>query len=607
MLVEGQRLTPRYQIKRQLKKGGMGAIYEAYDNILDTTVAIKESLHEEECLQAAFRREAQLLANLHHPSLPHCSDLFAIGKAQYLVMEFIEGDDAATIMSKRGGPLPSETVLDWAKQLIDVVNYVHSQEILHRDISPANFKVKNGRLYLLDFGLAYGQSGEMKTIANGAFNWNCHTPGYSPLEQLRGERTSPASDLYSLAATLCKLLTNVPPDNAEIRLQRSLRREKDSIEANLCGRNVDENIRRAIVKTLSLNMDERPQSARHLREMMFPEPAVCSQGKVTDRRTRRRLTGAIMALVMLSSTFFASRSRGQKESNEKATPSVVEESARATDEAERLQRDGKNEEAIKSVELALALNPVNIKARFIFLDLLWDTKAGTAESVAEIDEVQAQADLILSEPEYVALAGAYLAKGKLSEAIAAANEALAQNNDSIAALMIRGTARFIDHKHRIDQTAADEVLNDFDHVIRLAPNYAQAYANRGDVRLSLGNWEGALSDYEKASSLIRQASFYTRLGKVYLLTQDRLNARAYFRKALEENPDYYKAYIGLGDAEFQDGNWAWAERNYVAANRIRKTAYVFARLGDTYSHLHQSDFSERSYEQAKRLGARTLN
>jgi serine/threonine protein kinase len=625
MLVEGQELTLRYRIKRQLNKGGMGAVYEAYDNVLDSRVAIKESLYEEENLRAAFRREAQLLANLNHPSLPHCSDFFAVGKAQYLVMEFIDGDDAATIMSNRQNPLPAETVINWAKQMFDVLEYVHSQAILHRDITPANVKVRNGHLYLLDFGLAYGQSGEMNTIANGAFNWNCHTPRYSPLEQLRGERTSQASDLYSLAATLYKLITNAPPDDAESRFQSSLRGEKDKVESTLRGQNVDAAVRRTIVRALSLNMNERPQSATDMRQMMFPEKARTTEPKPPRRIVTARLLAWVFGFGMLAGVFLlVSKNLFQDQILATSTPapgcvdqvgnltsnlSLGEQSATLTDEAVRLHQSGKDEEAIRRIRQGIALDSNNAYAHSIYLDLLWDTKAETVEFAAEITEVQEQADIIFSllpsprsAKEYAALALANLAKGRLPEAIANANAALKRNQELVQALMIRASARYADTKGKIDKTFFDMILADYNSAIALAPNYTQAYANRADIHLRLGDLELARSDYQKANTLTTRASFYSKLGNVDFLMRDFVAARDNFQKAIDTNETYYQAYIGLGDIFFHDQDWRNAERNYLSANRLNKTAAVFRKLGDTYHHLDQSDASRRNYEVAHRLG-----
>src|SRR5258705_3316044 len=100
----------------------MGAVYEAIDQRLDTTVALKETLFADEKLRRQFEREARLLARLHHPALPRVSDHFAEADGEFLVMQFIAGDDLAEMISQRRGPFPLEQVLLWADQLLDALD-----------------------------------------------------------------------------------------------------------------------------------------------------------------------------------------------------------------------------------------------------------------------------------------------------------------------------------------------------------------------------------------------------------------------------------------------------------------------------------------------------
>src|SRR5919201_351079 len=104
MLTEGTILQSRYRIVRQLGQGGMGAVYEAVDERLDTTVALKETFFAEEKLRKQFEREARLLARLHHPALPRVSDHFSESDGQFLVMQFIPGDDLSEMMARKRGP-----------------------------------------------------------------------------------------------------------------------------------------------------------------------------------------------------------------------------------------------------------------------------------------------------------------------------------------------------------------------------------------------------------------------------------------------------------------------------------------------------------------------
>ena len=107
MLASDIVLQNRYRIIRLLGQGGMGAVYEATDERLDTTVALKETLFADERLRKQFEREARLLARMHHPALPRVSDHFAEGDGQFLVMQFIPGYDLSQMIARRQGPFPA--------------------------------------------------------------------------------------------------------------------------------------------------------------------------------------------------------------------------------------------------------------------------------------------------------------------------------------------------------------------------------------------------------------------------------------------------------------------------------------------------------------------
>src|SRR5262249_38440728 len=160
MLASETVLQDRYRVVKIIGHGGMGAVYEAVDLRLGNTVALKQTLFNDEELSRAFEREGRLLAGLHHPALPRVSDHFIEGDGQFIVMEFIPGDDLAKLLKLRGRPFDCDQVLEWAHQLLDALDYLHSHRppIIHRDIKPQNLKLTGeGRLIVLDFGLAKGQ------------------------------------------------------------------------------------------------------------------------------------------------------------------------------------------------------------------------------------------------------------------------------------------------------------------------------------------------------------------------------------------------------------------------------------------------------------------
>ncbi len=143
MLAPNTLLQNRYLIVRLLGQGGMGAVYQATDQRLGHTIALKQPFFTDEMMLKAFEREARLLASLRHPALPKVSDHFTESNGQFLVMEYITGNDLMTMLEKRGGPFDADQVIEWGEQLLGALAYLHNQHppIIHRDIKPQNLKI----------------------------------------------------------------------------------------------------------------------------------------------------------------------------------------------------------------------------------------------------------------------------------------------------------------------------------------------------------------------------------------------------------------------------------------------------------------------------------
>ena len=192
-------LRDRYKITSPIGQGGMGAVYKAEDTLLTGRVcAVKEITPDPDLtpemlqqLQDQFRQEASILARLDHPNLPKVSDHFTQEGREYLVMDYVPGENLHEIITqsnKHQNFLTQDQVLNWADQLCDALTYLHTQNppILHRDITPSNIKVTpSGLLKLVDFGLVKILSSDEArtvTVVQGQ-----GTAAYTPFEQYVGD------------------------------------------------------------------------------------------------------------------------------------------------------------------------------------------------------------------------------------------------------------------------------------------------------------------------------------------------------------------------------------------------------------------------------------
>ena len=264
-LATGTLLQNRYRIDTLLGEGGMGAVYRASDQRLRQFVAIKENRMASPASARQFEREALMMARLRHPNLPRVTDHFVRSDgAQYLVMDYIEGEDLGQIL-QRTGPLDEARALAWIDQVCDALAYLHSRTppIIHRDIKPGNIKITpNGQVFLVDFGIAKIGEARAKTRA-GAIGV---TPGFSPPEQYAAGGTDARSDVYAVGATLYTLLTGrTPPDSIHRSISAKALTPPQQLRPNL-----SPFLASAISAALNTTPTDRPQTIAVFRALLRP-------------------------------------------------------------------------------------------------------------------------------------------------------------------------------------------------------------------------------------------------------------------------------------------------------------------------------------------------
>lgn len=254
-------LGPRYFLTRLLKAGGQGAVFQGRDEA-GQIYAIKEMLDsfsdptERAEAVARFQAEAAMLRQLTHANIPRFYASFDDEGRHYLVMDFIKGEDLEDIVEREGAQ-PEARVLAWAATLCDVLEYMHSQGLIYRDMKPANVMLEQatGRLKLIDFSIA-------KPFQPSVRGTQIGTPGYAPPEQYQGLATK-QSDIYALGATLHHLLSGHDPDASPFKFA-PLRTLVPTISPQT---------EAAVARALEMRQADRFQSIAELRAALFPAPA----------------------------------------------------------------------------------------------------------------------------------------------------------------------------------------------------------------------------------------------------------------------------------------------------------------------------------------------
>lgn len=284
-LTEGTVLNGRYEIVRRIGGGGMGAVYLASDNNLGGVLrAVKEMVQahiEEEQQEKSindFKRESMILSTLDHPAIPTIYDYFyddSEGRF-YLVMKYISGGDLSSrLRAAPSGKIDELSVTEWAIQIIDVLDYLHSQPstIVYRDLKPSNIMIdgNSGRVMLIDFGIArsISQKEEKGVTAVG-------TMGYAPPELFSGN-VEPRSDIYSLGSTMFHLLTGADPQSNPLLIfdfQKNPRPRQINSQ-------LSDQIERIIMRAVEYNADARFSSAAEMRTVLEEHLAHLRSGKVS--------------------------------------------------------------------------------------------------------------------------------------------------------------------------------------------------------------------------------------------------------------------------------------------------------------------------------------
>lgn len=300
----GLTLNDRYEVTAPISSGAMGAVYRANDREAGVDVAVKQLVDTRHA--ARFEIEARLLAQLRHPRVVRVVDYFQAESGQYLVMNLVDGEDLGGLLNAPTPPgLPIERSIEFVSQACEALQYVHEQQIVHRDVKPQNLILGEDGVVLVDFGIATEIDEEDPgTVGIG-------TPKFMAPEVFAGGVVSPRSDVFGLAATLWTLLVGKPPVYGERRKLADLVPEvspelQDTVEAGLqmiperrvasvsaFAKALGQPLRRTKGESLALSV-ERPDGPRALMEGIVRTAAGVFEAAASSISLKDRTTGELV-------------------------------------------------------------------------------------------------------------------------------------------------------------------------------------------------------------------------------------------------------------------------------------------------------------------------
>ncbi len=458
----------KFRVERKLGEGAMGEVWLATDTALGRRVALKFIKSEDPQEAERFKREAQMVAKLDHPSI---AKIFETGDG-YIAMQYVEGQslddmDMKPTVSKAAG---------FVRQAALAVHHAHEHGVVHRDIKPGNIMVgKDGHVWVMDFGLAKQVSVRSSLSVSGMI---LGTPSYMPPEQADGRSNlaRPESDVYSLGATLYQLVTGKPPFSG-LGVYDTIRKvvEEEPVPPRSIAKGLEPELEAVIMKCLEKEPYRRYRTALELAEDLgryakgLPVEAHHGFGyraiKLARRYRRPILVAAAVVTIMVGAIVWSLASGLRARDAELAK--LRAETGLKNAEIERLQ-------LLEEAHRAEAEKAKSEKAGRLLVEGINLTK-----------------------------------RGRLDDAIAKYDEALALDPKLLHAYIERSTAKVV-------QKDYDGAIRDCTAGLEIDPNYAEGYSVRGAISLARQDLDAAMMDFDKAL-LIKPALYLTRMNRAQIL------------------------------------------------------------------------------------------
>ncbi len=610
----GITLSSRYRIIRHLGGGGFAQTYLAEDsqlpgNHLCVVKQLKPQATDLETLQVArrlFDTEAQVLYKLgNHDRIPRLFAYFEENQEFYLVQEFIEGHDLSqeiiaphtpAYQGGTGGGSPGtagvmleDKVICILQEILEILDFVHQQNVIHRDVNPRNILRRDldGKLVLIDFGAVKEITTQITNPQpKNSLSVSIGTPGYMPSEQAHGNPKL-SSDVYATGTIAIQCLTGITPhqlpkdpDTEEIIWQ-----EKTSVSPEFA-KVLDKMVRYDFRQRYS-SAGEVLQAIKELKNAFSGTVPVLSPVVIpkVPLKSRKKLYFKILSIATLISITILASIYAVNTMN----------SANATDLYKRgntLYNLNRFKEALEVYDRAINLRPDYAE--------VWQEKAKTLYELKQYGESQSAYDKAIElNPEYLeAWTGRGYALDKLQQsqkAIASFEHALTIQPDYPPAWQGKGDALLNSQRY-------EEAIASYEKVVKFQPNLYQAWYNQGQAYQNLKQYEQAVQSYQKTVEIKSDnPEAWYNLGNVFLELNKNQEALESYEKAVRFQPNFYRGWYSKGIALLKMRRHEEAVAAYEKAVKLKPDYYqAWYSLGWSYHEL-------RRYEQAIECYSKALD
>lgn len=518
-------LSDRYRPTKRLGEGGFGITYLAEDNNrFSKLCVIKQLTLKIPDAQRLFEGEARRLEELaDYPAIPRLLSYYSDTNYLYLVQEFVEGQDLSKELAEKGCFREAE-VKDFLNAILPILDVIHKQGIIHRDIKLDNImRRSDGKIVLIDFGIAKIIA-ENNTITPGT---RAGTNGYAAPEQMKDGLATPASDLYSLGAACFYLLTNLPPGNMfmDYGYQWTTNWRQHLKQP------IDQKLAEVIDKLLKPNYLDRYQSAAEVLKSFDSQALQSAPTSISydinagGEGTQNFATLKIVVLGILATigAFFI------------LVVCIVLSSASSVN---------------KIIEAGDAL--------------LDQDKEGAIKKYTEAIEMDSASDAAYSRR-----GNALYLLGRKKDAIKDYTKAIGIDSNVSAYYRERGDVI-------ADTGDKKGSIKDYDQAIKHDPENSDAFNNRGFAKFELGDIKGAFEDYDKAVNLksdniVNYAIYHSNRGESKFKLGDKKGAIEDFEQAIKIDPDCSDAFFHRGDSLLVLGDKQGAIKDFRKASELAKT------------------------------------